>query len=62
MVKITDIVYLARGTVMEREERLRKEQYHARRNRETAEERQLRLEARRSHERRRQNATMSMEQ
>jgi len=39
--KITDSVYLARGTVMEREERLRRrrEQYRARRNRETAGER-----------------------
>ena len=46
---------------MEREERLRREQYRARRNRETAEERIKRLEAR-SRERRRQNAMMSTEQ
>ena len=40
MAKITDSVYLAHGTVMEREERLRRrrEQYHSRRNKETAEE------------------------
>ena len=52
-VKITDSVYLVCGTVMEREDRLRRrrEQYHARINRKTAEERELRLEARRSRER-----------
>ena len=38
--KITDTIYLARDTVMERKERLRREQYRARRNRETAEENQ----------------------
>ena len=37
--KITDTIYLAPDTVMEREESLRREQYCARRNRETAEER-----------------------
>ena len=36
--KVTDTIYLARDIVMQREERLRRrEQYHARRNRETAE-------------------------
>ena len=39
MAKITDTIYLARDAVMEREESLRREQYYARRNRETAEER-----------------------
>ena len=40
MAKITDLVYLAHGTVMEREERLRRRRglYCARRNRENAEE------------------------
>ena len=39
MMKNTDSVYLTHGTAMEKEERLRRrEQYHARRNRETAEE------------------------
>ena len=51
MAKITDTIYLAHDTVMEREERLRREQYHARRNRKTAEERESRLEARIAHER-----------
>ena len=37
--KITDTIYLAHDTVMEREERLRRQQYRARRNRETVEER-----------------------
>ena len=48
---------------MEREERLRRrrEQYRARRDRETAEERESRLEARRARERRRR-AMMSTEQ
>ena len=60
--KITDTIYLACDTVMEREERLRRrEQYHARRNRETAEERESRLEARRARKRR-QNTMMSTEQ
>ena len=60
--KITDSVYLACGTVMEREERLRRrrEQCRVRRNRETAEERESRLEARRAHERC-QHAMMSTE-
>ena len=38
--KITDTIYLARDTVMERKERLKKEQYRTRRNRETADERE----------------------
>ena len=61
--KITDSVYLARGTVMERKERLRRkrEHYHVRRNKKTAEERGLRLEARRACERH-QQAMMSTEQ
>ena len=46
---------------MDREERLRREQYCGRRNRETAEEREQRLEARRARERR-QCAMMSTEQ
>ena len=50
--KITDNIYMPHDTVMEREERLRRrEQYRARRNRETAEERESRLEARRARER-----------
>ena len=62
MAKITDTVYLACDTVIEREERLRRrEQYRARRNRETAEERESRLEARRACERC-QNAMMLTEQ
>ena len=53
MAKITDTTYLACDTAMEREERLRRrEQYRARRNRETTEERESRLEARRARERR----------
>ena len=60
-VKITDTIYLAHDTVMEREERLRREQYCARWNRETTEERQSRLEARIVCERRRQNAMMLVE-
>ena len=59
--KITDTIYLEHDTVMKREERLRREQYRARRNRETAEERELRLEAKRAHERC-QNAMMLTEQ
>ena len=60
-VKITDTIYLACDTVMKREQRLRREQYHARRNRETSEEKESRLEARTAHERC-QNAMMSTEQ
>ena len=60
-VKITDTIYLACDTVMERKERLRKEQYRARRNRETADDRESRLEARRACERH-QNAMKSTEQ
>ena len=59
--KITDNIYLARHTVMEREERLRREQYHSRRNRETAEERESSLEARRACKRH-QNIMMSTKQ
>ena len=59
--KITDTIYLARDTVMEREERLRRKQYRAKRNRETAEERESRLEARRACERRCQNTMMLTE-
>ena len=59
--KITDTIYLACDTVMKREQRLRREQYRARRNRETAEERESRLEARTAHDRR-QNAMMLTEQ
>ena len=56
-------VYLVRGTVMEREKRLgkRREQYHARRNRETAEEIESRLEVRRACERH-QHPMMLIEQ
>ena len=61
MAKIIDTIYLAHDTVMEREERLRREQYRARRNRETVEERESGLEAR-SCKRRCQNAMMSTEQ
>ena len=61
MAKITDTIYLAHDTVMEREKRLKREQYCTRRNRETAEERESRLEARKAHKRRRQNAMMSTE-
>ena len=55
--KVTDTIYLEHDTVMEREERLRREQYCARRNRETAEETELRLEAKTAHKRC-QNAMM----
>ena len=61
MAKITDSVYLARGTVMEREEKMRRRrraQYCARKNRETADERESKLEARRARERR-QHTMMS---
>ena len=40
IAKITDTIYLAHDTVMERKERLRREQYRVRWNRETAEENQ----------------------
>ena len=60
--KITNAIYLARDNVMEREERpRRREPYHARTNRETAEERESRLEARRAHKRC-QSPMMSTEQ
>ena len=59
-VEITDTIYLAHDTVMERKERLRREQYRARRNRETAEERESRLEARARE--RHQNAMKSTKQ
>ena len=59
---ITDAIYLAHDTVMEREERLRRrEQYHAKRSRKTAEERESRLQARRANKRR-ENAMMSTKQ
>ena len=51
MGKIADTIYLARDTGMEREERLKREQYCDRRNRETTEERESRPEARRARER-----------
>ena len=52
MAKIADTIYLACDTVKEREERLRRrEQYRARRNRETAEERIKAGSQRRSHKR-----------
>ena len=59
--KIINTFYLAHDTVMEREEGLRREQYHARRNKETAEERESGLETR-SHKRRHQNTMMLTEQ
>ena len=60
--KIPNSIYFACDTLMEIEERLRRrEQYHARRNRETAKERESRLEARRARERC-QNAMMLTEQ
>ena len=60
--KIPNSTYFARDTLMEIEKRLRRrEQYCARRNRETTKERASRLEARRARERH-QNTMMLTEQ